>query len=97
MTVEAMPFDAAKYLGEPEAQAAFLRDALETGDAGFIANALSVIVRVRGMSQVARDAGMSREALYKALSASGKLTPSTLSGVAEALSVRLEASAIPPE
>lgn len=68
MPIETTPFDAAKHLDNPEAQAAFLTDALETGDAGYIAHAMGVIVRARGMSQVARDAGLSREALYKALS-----------------------------
>lgn len=48
MTFEPPPFDAAKYLGNPEAQAAFLHDALETGDAGYIAHALDVITRARG-------------------------------------------------
>lgn len=46
------PFDATKYLADPEAQAIFLRDALETGDAGYIAHALGVIARARGISQV---------------------------------------------
>ncbi|MBS7702703.1 addiction module antidote protein [Chelatococcus asaccharovorans] len=95
MTIETTPFDAAKYLGDPESQAVFLRDALETGDAGYIAHALGVIVRARGMSQVARDAGLSREALYKALSPTGNPTLSTLLGVTKALNIRLEASAIP--
>ena len=94
MTIETTPFDATKYLGDPEAQVVFLRDALETGDAGYIAHALGVIVRARGMSQVARDAGLSREALYKALSPTGNPTLSTLMSVMKALTIRLEASAI---
>lgn len=48
MTFETTTFDAAKYLGNPEAQAAFLHDALETGDAGYIAHALDVIIRALG-------------------------------------------------
>lgn len=43
MPIETTPFDAAKYLDDPEAQAAFLTDALETGDAGYIAHAMGVI------------------------------------------------------
>ena len=46
------PFDATKYLADPEAQAIFLRDALETGDAGYIAHPHGVIARARGISQV---------------------------------------------
>ncbi len=92
MTIETIPFDAARHLATPEAQAIFLRDALETGDAGYVAHALGVIVRARGMSQVARDAGVSREALYKALSPTGNPTLSTILGVTKALNIRLEAS-----
>jgi probable addiction module antidote protein len=95
MPIETTPFDAAEYLGSPEAQAELFRDALETGDAGYIAHALGVIVRARGMSQVARDAGLSREALYKALSPTGNPTLSTLLGVTKALNIRLGASVIP--
>ena len=94
MTIETTLFDAAKYLENPESQAVFLRDALETGDAGYIAHALGVIVRARGMSQVARDAGLGRESLYKALSPSGNPRLSTLLAVTKALNIRLEASSI---
>lgn len=97
MPIETFPFDAAEYLGSPEAQAELLRDAFETGDAGYIAHALGVIVRARGMSQVAREAGLSREALYKALSPTGNPTLSTLLGVTRALNIRLEASVGPTE
>ena len=97
MTIETIPFDAAKYLGDPEAEAVFLQDALETGDAGYIAHALGVIVRARGLSHVARDAGLSREALYKALSPAGNPTLSTLLGVTKALNIRLGASVMPAE
>lgn len=91
MTLETTPFDAAKYLDTPEAQAEFLRDAMETGNAGYIAHALGVLVRARGMSQIAREAGLSREALYKALSPNGNPTLSTLLSVMQALHFRLDA------
>lgn len=91
MTIQTTPFDAAKHLGTPEAQAEFLRDALDTGDAGYIAHALGVIVRAKGMTQVARDAGLSREALYKALSPTGNPTLSTLLGVMKAVGFKLNA------
>ena len=94
MPLETTPFDAAEYLGRPEAQAELLRDALETGETGYIAHVLGVIVRARGVTQVARDAGLSREALYKALSSTGNPTLSTLLGVTKALNIRLEASVI---
>jgi probable addiction module antidote protein len=86
------PFDAAEYLDDAESQAELLADAFETGDAGYIANALGVVARARGMTHVAREAGVTREALYKALSDGGDPKLSTLLGVAKALGVRLTAT-----
>lgn len=91
MATKTLPFDAAKYLGSPEAQAELLADAFGTGDAAYIANALGIVARARGMSQVARDAGVTREALYKALTPEGDPKLSTLLGVAKALGLRLSA------
>jgi probable addiction module antidote protein len=51
------PFDAARYLGSPEAQAALLDDVLASGDAAYVAQALGVVARARGMTDVAREAG----------------------------------------
>jgi len=90
--VETLPFDPARYLGDAEAQAELLADAFESGDAGYIANALGVVARARGMSQVARDAGVTREALYKALSDDGDPRLSTLLGVVKALGIKLTAT-----
>src|SRR4030043_961131 len=63
-------YDVAEHLRTPEEMAAYLEACLEeaNGDAAFIAKALGDIARAKGMSQVARDAGLSRESLYKALS-----------------------------
>lgn len=63
-------YDVAEYLRTPEEMAAYLEACLEeaNGDAAFVAKALGNIARAKGMSQVARDAGLSRESLYKALS-----------------------------
>lgn len=90
--METVPFDPAKYLANPEAQAELLSDAFESGDAKYIANALGVVARTRGMSQVARDAGVTREALYKALSDDGDPRLTTLLGVVKALGMKLTAS-----
>ncbi|MHB1110711.1 MAG: addiction module antidote protein [Devosia sp.] len=92
MALETVPFDPAQYLGGPEAQAELLSDAFESGDAKCIANALGVVARARGMSQVARDAGVTREALYKALSDDGDPRPTTLLGVVKALGIKLTAT-----
>lgn len=63
-------FDTADHLRTPEEMAAYLQECFEeaNGNAAFIAKALGTIARAKGMSQVARDAGLSRESLYKALS-----------------------------
>lgn len=63
-------YDVAEHLRTPEEMAAYLKACMEEadGDATFIAKALGHIARAKGMSQVARDAGLSRESLYKALS-----------------------------
>lgn len=92
MAVETIPFDPARHLGSPEAQAELLSDAFESGDAKYIANALGVVARARGMSQVARDAGVTREALYKALSDDGDPRLTTLLGVVKALGIKLTAT-----
>jgi probable addiction module antidote protein len=91
MAIETVPFDAARYLESAESQAELLSDALASGDAGYIAAALGVIARAKGMTQVAKDAGVTREALYKALSAEGDPKLSTLLGVMKALNFELYA------
>ena len=90
---QTVPFDAASYLTTPEAQSELLSDALETGDATYIATALGTIARARGMAEVAQEAGVTREGLYKALSATGDPRLSTLMGVMKAL--KLEFRAVP--
>jgi len=90
-------YDVAEHLRTPEEMAAYLETCLEeaNGDAAFIAKALGDIARARGMSQVARDAGLSRESLYKALS--GERTPNfdTVLKVVAALGMKLHAEAVP--
>lgn len=89
-------YDVAEHLRTPEEMAAYLEACLEEaeGDAAFIAKALGDIARARGMSQVARDAGVSRESLYKALS--GERTPGfdTILKVMAALGLKLHAEAV---
>ena len=63
MALKLKRLDAAKYFDTPEAQAELLEDAFATGDTRYIANALGTVARARNMSQVARDAGVTREAL----------------------------------
>jgi len=90
-------YDVAEHLRTSEDMAAYLEACLEeaNGDAAFIAKALGDIARAKGMSQVARDAGLSRESLYKALS--GERTPGfdTILKVIGALGLKLHAEAVP--
>lgn len=95
MATKTIPFDAARYLSSPASQAELLNDALETGDAGYIAHALGVIARARGMTEVARGAGVTREALYKTLSADGDPKLTTLLGVIRSLGFKLSAQTVP--
>ena len=93
--VKTFSYDVAEQLRTPEEMAAY-RDAWLTeapDDAAGIARALGDIARARGMSQVARDAGLSRESLYKALSENGNPSFATVLKVAKALGVRLHAEA----
>jgi probable addiction module antidote protein len=88
-------YDVADQLRTPEEMAAYL-DAWLTeapDDAAGIARALGDIARARGMTQVARDAGLSRESLYKALSENGNPSFATILKVARALGVQLHAEA----
>lgn len=85
------PFDPAEYLDDSESIAAYLSDALESGDPAFISDALGVIARARGMSEVAREAGVSRESLYRALSADGNPEFATVLRVIQALGLQLAA------
>jgi len=88
-------YDVAEHLRSPKEMAAYLEACLEeaNGDATFIARALGDIARAKGMAQVARDAGLSRESLYKALS--GERSPSfdTILKVVDALGLKLHAAA----
>jgi probable addiction module antidote protein len=94
--VKTEPFDPARYLTSPESQTDLLNDALASGDASYVAHALGVIARARGMSDVAREAGITREALYRSLSEDGDPRLTTLLGVMRALGVRLTAEVASP-
>jgi probable addiction module antidote protein len=93
MALETTLYDSADYLDSPEAIAAYIDAAFEDGDPTLITHALGVVARAKGMSQLARDAGVTREALYKALTADGDPKLSTFIGVMKALGMRLTARA----
>jgi probable addiction module antidote protein len=97
MALETFPFDPAEHLTTQEAQAELLADAFETGNPTYIANALGIIARARGMSATAKQAGVTREGLYKALKKTGDPRLSTLLGVTEALGYRLSVTPVVPK
>jgi len=88
-------YDVAEHLRTPEEMAAYLEACFEeaNGDATFIAKALGDIARAKGMAQVARDAGLSRESLYKALSGERSPGLDTILKVMDALGLKLHAKA----
>ena len=91
---ETTPFDVAEHLRTREEMAAYLEASLEeaAGDAAFVAKARGDIARAHGMSQVANDAGLSRESLYKALSGQRSPNFETVLKVLDALGLRLHAT-----
>ncbi len=91
-----LPYDVAEQLRTPAEMAAYLDAWLAEAPDDFagITRALGDIARAKGMSQVARDAGLSRESLYKALSENGNPSFATVLKVAKALGVRLHAEAV---
>lgn len=84
-----VPFDAARYLSDDAAIAEYMNAVLETGDTDLLLLALGDVARARGMAQVAKDAGLGRESLYKALTPGAKPRFDTVVKVAKALGVRL--------
>ncbi|CAH0206928.1 putative addiction module antidote protein [Pseudomonas mediterranea] len=94
MTEQFTRWDSAEYLKTEEDMANYLDACMEEAgdDPAFIAKALGTIARARGMSQVARDAGLSRENLYRALSGEGNPEFGTILKVVRALGLKLHAS-----
>ena len=89
MPLETTPFDIAEHLTSNARIAAYLEEAFEDGDPAFIASALGDIARARGMAGLAKETGISREALYRSLSGKGNPRLSTLVDVTRALGMKL--------
>lgn len=88
------PWDPAEHLETDEDMAAYLEAALDEGDPTLVAAALGDIARAKGMTQVARDAGLGRESLYKALSPAGNPEFATIMKVVAALGLKLHATPV---
>lgn len=89
MTEKLTTFDPAELLTSDKAVSAFMADAFESGDAGYIAHALGVVARVRGMAAIAKETGLSREQLYRSFSERGNPTLKTTMAVMKALGIDL--------
>ncbi|WP_296681310.1 MULTISPECIES: addiction module antidote protein [unclassified Thiothrix] len=87
------PFDAADYLDDEETIAAYLSEALEDPDPDIFLMAVRTVARARGMAQLAKDSGLGRESLYKALTPGAKPRYDTMMRVIRALGVKLHAEA----
>ena len=90
-------FDAADYLKTPEQIAAYLTEALETGDTSFICTAIDTIARAKGMSNVAKATGLGRESLYKSLSGNTRPEFETIAKVVNSFGVKLVVQPIEEE
>ncbi|MDA0745513.1 MAG: putative addiction module antidote protein [bacterium] len=89
--VQTRPWDVTEYLKTREDMADYLEAVLEDGDPGLVAAALGDIARAKGMSEIARETGLGRESLYKALSQEGNPEFATVLKVVQALGLRLQA------
>lgn len=91
MAIKLARYDSAEYLKDDDAIIAYLQEALESGEPAMVSHALGVVARARGMSQIAREAGVSRENLYRALSDEGNPELGTVMKVMRVLGVKLTA------
>jgi probable addiction module antidote protein len=91
-TLKTLPWDPAEHLETEADMAEYLEAALEEGDPALVAAALGDIARAKGMTQLARDTGLGRESLYKALSPSGNPEFATIMKVVAALGLKLHAA-----
>ncbi|MCI6681917.1 MAG: putative addiction module antidote protein [Parafannyhessea umbonata] len=87
---EAMPYDAAEFLETDEDVAAYLNAVLEDGDPALLSAALGDIARARGMTRLARETGITRDGLYKALSPTGNPSFVTVQKVIRALGCKID-------
>jgi probable addiction module antidote protein len=90
MALKTLPFDAAAFIDTPEDAAEFLADAFESGDPGVINAAIGAVARAKGMSELAKEAGLSRPSLYRSLSEDGHPEFATVMKILGALGMTLK-------
>jgi probable addiction module antidote protein len=94
MALETIPFDGSEFIDTTESQIDLLQDALESGHLEYLSHALEVVARARGMTQIAQEAGISREALYEAIGAAGGgPRQAALTAIVQALGVKITVAA----
>lgn len=89
MPLETTPYDTAELLDTPERIAAYIDAVLEDGDPALVQDAIGTVARARGMTQIARETGLTRESLYKALASTGNPSFNTITRVLKSLGMRL--------
>jgi probable addiction module antidote protein len=95
MTEKLTTYDPAEDLTSDEAIAVYMAEAFETGDAAYVAHALGIVARAKGMADIAKKTGLSREQLYRSFSDSGNPTLKTTLAVMKALGIDLTAKVHP--
>jgi probable addiction module antidote protein len=89
MPEKLIPYDPAEALTSNAAVDEFMKDAFESGDAGYIAHALGVVARAKGMTGIAKETGMAREALYRSFASDGNPTLKSVLAVMQSLGFEL--------
>jgi probable addiction module antidote protein len=92
MPIKVTSFDAAQYLDNEKVTAAYLKEVMETGDNELFLSALGDVAKVRGMTEVAKASGLSRESLYKAVRPGSKPQYETIDRIVHALGLKLTVS-----
>lgn len=92
MPIKVTPFDVAQYLDNEKVMAAYLKEVMETGDNELFLSALGDIAKARGMTEVAKASGLSRESLYKAVRPGSKPQYETIDRIVHALGLKLTVS-----
>lgn len=90
MTIETSRWDVQDYLSTPERMAAYLSAAFQEGDLALIRTALGDVAKAKGMTALARETGLTREALYRVVGDDGNPTLETLTRIIKAFGLRLE-------
>jgi len=96
MTEKFTTFDTSEYLKTDQNIADFMAEAFSSGDPAYVAHALGIVARAKGMTQIAKETGLSREQLYRSFSSKGNPTLQTMFAVMRALGIEMTAKTAEP-